>query len=200
MKEFQVVFLILGASFAGIGTMIAVIFLFAFGVNDGLAFIMIPLFFVIIGLCFIGAVINSKLKEKRIISKGKKYSGKIYGYVDNTSYTVNGQFTVDTKVHYFDENGTEREAVIPTGFSKGSNGYPIGMTIDIYEYNGKYNYDSKSVRNEILARENELMDDKPVDPLLINIIAVKCPNCGASFEAAYGYSNKCPYCDGYINA
>ena len=55
--------------------------------------------------------------------------------------------------------------------------YPIGMTIDIFVYHGKFGYDPDSVRNEILEGEAELMDDKPVSPDQVKLIAVNCPNC-----------------------
>ena len=51
-----------------------------------------------------------------------------------------------------------------------------------------------------LPGEEELMDDKPVDPMQLKMVAVSCPNCGSSFQAATGYSSKCPYCGSYINA
>ena len=124
-----------------------------------------------------------------------------YSYVENTSFTVNNSYTVNTVVHYFDETHTEREAVIPTCFEKGSSKMlPIGMTVDIYCYRDKYDYDPKSVRSEYLPGEEELMDDKPVDPMQLKMVAVSCPNCGSSFQAATGYSSKCPYCGSYINA
>jgi len=198
MRMAENIILILGASFVAIGGLVGGVFIGALGGID--VFVMIPLLFVLIGLCFIGAVITIRLKRIMVIKKGKKYAAKIYGYVRNTSYTVNGQFTSDTKVHYFDENGIEREAVLSTGFSDGAGTFPVGMTIDIYEYNGKFNFDPKSVRSEVLFGEKELMDDKPIDPGKYNTIAVRCPSCGASFEAAEGYSNKCPYCGSYINA
>ena len=140
------------------------------------------------------------VKNRLIIKKGTKHAAKIYGYVKNTSYTVNDHFTNDTKVRFFDSHGIIKEAVIPTGFADGAETYPIGMTMDIYEYKGKFNFDAASVRNERLYREEELMDDKPVDPAKLRMVAVKCNNCGASFKAADGYAAKCPYCDGFINA
>ena len=112
---------------------------------------------------------------------------------------LNGTFTLNVKVHYFDKAHIEREAILPTGFARGSNLYPIGMTIDIYEYRGKFGFDPKSVRAEILPGEEELMDDKPVNPDQVQLVAVTCPNCGSSFQAATGYSSKCPYCGSYLN-
>ena len=89
---------------------------------------------------------------------------------------VNGRFPVNVIVHYFDKNQIEREAVIPTAFEKGASTYPIGMTMDIYEYQGKY-----------------------VDPSKLRMTAVQCPNCGASYQAAAGYTGRCPYCGSYHN-
>ena len=43
-------------------------------------------------------------------------------------------------------------------------------------------------------------ESRPVEPEKLNLIAVNCPNCGSSFQAAKGYASKCPYCGGYINA
>ena len=103
-------------------------------------------------------------------------------------------------MHYFDENHIEREAILPTVFERGANIYPIGMMIDIYEYQGRFNFDTRSVRNDMLSGEAELMDDKPVEPEKMNLIAVRCPGCGSSFQAMKGYANRCPYCGGYFNA
>ena len=73
------------------------------------------------------------------------------------------------------------------------------QTMDIYEYQGKYGWDPDSVRDEILSGEQELMDDKPVDPSKLRMTAVQCPNCGASYQAAAGYTGRCPYCGSYHN-
>jgi len=197
VREAENILLILGAGFIAVGALVGGIFV---GVGEFGVMAFMPFFFCLLGATFCIAVFVLRYKRSRIIKKGIKYSAKIYGYTTNTSIVVNGQFTSDLKVHYFDNNGIEREVILIAGFAKGGFAYPIGMTIDIYEYKGKFNFDPKSVRDEILPREAELMDDKPVDPGKLNVVAVKCPNCGASFEAASGYSNRCPYCSGFINA
>lgn len=197
MNIAQKILLIMGFGYIAIGSVVAFAFV---GSGQAGSFIMIPLLFVALGIAFAVGVFFSIAKKKKISRLGKRYAAKIYGYVDNTSYRVNGAYTVNTKVHYFDESGTEREAIIPTSFARGSNMYPIGMTIDIFEYQGKYDFDPKSVRNEILPREYELMDDKPLEPEKAAIVSVSCQSCGATYEAASGYSNKCPYCGSYHNA
>ena len=58
---------------------------------------------------------------------------------------------------------------------------------------------SRIIRDEILPGEQELMDDKPVDPSKLRMTAVQCPNCGASYQAAAGYTGRCPYCGSYHN-
>ena len=73
------------------------------------------------------------------------------------------------------------------------------MTITIYEYQGKFNFDPASVRDEVIPGEAELMDDKPLEPEKLKMVAVTCKNCGASYQAATGYSSRCPYCGGYQN-
>lgn len=202
MNAAQKILLIIGAAFTAMGAVMTACF-GTVGTSQGDqigVFIAIPLLFVVIGISFITGVLVSISKKKKIAKYGHRYAAKIYSYVDNTSYTVNGQYTVNVKAHYFDENHVEREAILPTAFAKGSNQYPIGMTIDIFEYQGKFSFDPKSVRNETLPGEAELMDDKPISPEQIHLVAVRCPSCGSSFQAATGYSSKCPYCGGYLNA
>ena len=202
MNDAEKVFVLVGAVFAGIGTVITIIFLgVAKVVGEGFGFfIALPLLFVVIGVCFIVSSIISKKKRLEIVNKGKKYPAKIYGYAQNASYVVNGVHPTDTKVHYFDERGVEREVILPTRCAGSDGLMPIGMTVDIYEYKGKFSWDTDSLRSEVLYREAELMDNKPIEPEKQNIVAVKCKNCGASFEAIKGFTEQCPYCGGYMNA
>ncbi|MCQ2515429.1 MAG: hypothetical protein MJ094_01035 [Saccharofermentans sp.] len=197
MNFLRNVILILGASFLGMGTLVTTIFATTGGAG---AFLLIPIFFAVIGIVFLVAGIKMLIADKKIKAKGTKYKAKIYSYVDNTSVVVNGTFTVNCKVHFWDKNGIEKEAIIPTGFTRGSNEYPIGMTIDIYEYEGRYDFDKHSVRSEILDREDELMDDKPVDRAQVRMTAISCQSCGITYEAVAGYSASCPYCGHKINA
>ena len=197
MDIFKKVFLILGAAFIGVGGIVSTVFI---GVGGMGIFVVIPLFFVVLGIVFLVSGLRMGREQKEIAAKGDRYKAKIYSYVEDKSFVVNGDYTVNVKVHYFDKTGIEREAILPTGFAKGSSEYPIGMTIDIFEYQGKYSFDPKSVRNEVLFGEEELMDDKPIDPELIKLTAIKCPSCGSSFQAVKGYTAKCPYCSGYLNA
>ncbi|MBQ1171499.1 MAG: hypothetical protein IIX48_02720 [Lachnospiraceae bacterium] len=200
MNSVQKILLFIGGMFAAVGAMVSVVFIgVSSATGESGVFVVIPLGFVFIGLGFIIGVIISIVNKKIIVKRGNKYVAKIYGYVDNTSFLENGEFTQNVKVHYFDRMHIEREAILPTSFAKGSNLYPIGMTIDIYEYHGKFGFDPKSVRGEILPGEEELMDDKPVSPDQVQLVAVTCPNCGSSFQAAAGYSSKCPYCESYLN-
>ena len=196
MNIAQKILLIMGIVYMAVGGVIAVIFVLFIKSSP---FILMPLFFVVLGASFVGGVLFTVRQKKKISKLGKKYPAKIYGYVNNTSYMVNGCYTLNTKVHYFDESGTEKEAILPTSFARGSDTYPIGMTIDIYEYRGKYSFDAGSVRNEVLFREDELMDNKPVELEKTTIVAVCCESCGATYQAQKGYSNKCPYCGNYYN-
>ena len=200
MNFMQKVLFILGVTYAAIGVVVTAILL---GIpvltGDFVYLAAIPLFFVVLGLSFLTGVGASMHKRKVIMQKGIKYPAKIYSYVQNTAYTVNDHFPYNAKVHYFDRNHIERETIIPTAFKSGAAMYPIGMTIDIYEYRGKYAYDPDSIRNEILPNEEELMDDKPIDALKVRLVAVKCKTCGASYQDAAGYTGKCPYCGSYQN-
>ncbi len=166
---------------------------------DLLSFVMIPLLFVIIGIVLVVIAARMILKARAVIKKGKRYPAKIYGYVEDTSVTINDRYPTNVIVHFFDENHVEREAVIPTSIPSGTGGYAIGMTMDIFEYRGKFSWDKQSVRFEELPGEAELMDDKPIAPDETHLIAVTCPTCGASYQAVKNYSNKCPYCGHYQN-
>ena len=196
MDIFVLVLLIIGGAFTLIGGAIAGVFA-AVGLGP---YALIPGLFIVIGLIMLISVFSVIIKKKQVKAKGTKYEAKIYSYVENKSYIVNGDYTMNAKVHYFDKTGIEREAIIPTSFAKGSNEYPIGMTIDIFEYNGKFDFDKNSIRSERIYREAELMDDKPIDRADIKMIAISCKNCGSSYEAIQGYTARCPYCGGYTNA
>lgn len=161
--------------------------------------ILIGFIFMAVGGGILFAQLKGISKRKKASKAGKKYTGKIYGYVEDKRAIVNNDYLVNIKVHYFDENGIEREAVIPTGFAKGSGDYPIGATIDIIALGSVYSWDKNSVRYEHIDREEELMDNKPLDPKLIDMVAVTCPYCGAKFSAAKGYVCNCAYCGAAIN-
>ncbi len=190
--------LVFGGIFFFVGFVITVAFV---GLGSELSIlILFPAAFMLAGLgVLIYAFILMK-RKKDISRKGTRYQAKIYGYVEDTSLVVNGEFTMNVKVHFFDNNHVEREAILVTNFPKNSNMFGIGMTIDIFEYKGNFDYDKASLRYERIAGEEELMDDKPINPAEQKLTAIVCPNCGASFNAVAGYSNKCPYCSGYINA
>lgn len=194
MNTAQKIFGILGLAFVLLGGVLTGAYVMEEGWNKE-AFV--PLLFAVFGVIFLVIVITGLMKQRRIRTKGRKYPAKIYSYVPNTAVVVNETYMMNTKVHYFDEHHIEREAVIPTSFSPGSEEYPIGMTMDIYEYQGKYSFDPDSVRDERLPGEEELMDNKPVNPEKLNMVAVTCQSCGASYSAAAGYTGRCPYCGTY---
>lgn len=193
----QIIFLVFGLGFFLFGLLFFILglilgpsmFLFSF----------VGLIFMLIGAGFIFFKIKEVRSKAQINKNGTKYTGKIYSYVDDTGVMVNGQYQVNIKVHYFDQAGIEREALIPTKFTRGSGDYPIGATIDIIEYKGKYTWVKGSVRFETLNREEELMDNKPINPENINYVGVSCQNCGANFQGAKGYVTRCPYCGAPTN-
>lgn len=202
MNESEKFLVLFGGIFFPIGLIMTVvgIALLCFGELFG-AFICLILgviFGAVGGGCLIAAL-KTYSKRKKIEKNGRPYTGKIYGYVEDCSGTMNGEYLMNTLVHYFDRKGVEREAVLPTMFVKGSGDFPIGATIDIVEMNSKYTWVKGSVRYEHIAGEEELMDNLPLDPSKLNMVAVECPNCGASFSAAKGFVCKCPYCGGAIN-
>lgn len=163
----------------------------------------VPIFIGVVFSAIGGGVLFSQIKKakqrKKIIAQGTKYTGKIYGYVEDRSCTINDEFLINIKVHYFDEYGTEGEVIVKTGFVRGTGDYPIGATIDIIVLGSSASWVPGSVRYEHIDREEELMDDKPVNQAMVNMTAIMCNSCGASFTAAKGYVSKCPYCRASIN-
>lgn len=190
--------LLMGIIFFVVGGFICAV-LFGLAGSSAGGFLLIPFVFVLLGLGFIIGAGVSSANKKKIRNKGKRYAAKIYGYTENSRLLINGYPAIDTKVHYFDDKHIEKEAILKTGFARGGEEFAVGMTIDIYEYKGQFEYDKNSLRNEYLAGEEELMDDKPILPEEITYVAVSCPNCGSNFRAMANYSNKCPYCGSYCN-
>lgn len=191
------IYLFVGGLFFLIGSVITIIFcsIGFFG-----SFILLPLLFVVLGGGLLVYAFMLRKKQKDVLNQGKKYAAKIYGYVDDKSVSVNGVLTKNIVVHYFDDNGIEREATIPTQLESGFNSYAIGMTVDIYVYQGRHEWDPNSIRNEVIWRESELMDGKPIDPDKQQLVSIHCKNCGATYQAVKGYSNRCPYCGSFIDA
>ena len=191
MKTVYKILILVGAIFALVGSLLTFIFFVnrdVFGLWS-----LFPLFFVALGLCFIIPGIIDVTKNRKIIKNGKRIPAKICGYVEDKHVVINGGYAVNTVVRYFDSYRRVKECVIETGFQRGSNAYPIGMTVDLYEYDGKISWDQDSVRQETLFDEKELMDGIE-DTSDGEVIAVNCPKCGALFCTAREYAAKCPYC------
>lgn len=152
------------------------------------------------GLFLVSLVVVGVLKQKKIATKGRRYTGKILKYVDDYSAIVNGMPQQNICVRYFDRNHKISEAIIPTRFAYGTNKYPIGYTIDFYEYYGRFSWDKKSLSSKSIPGEDELMDAKPIEPKDINYKAIECPSCGATIKVAIGYTAKCSFCGNIVNA
>lgn len=127
---------------------------------------LLPAIFLLLGIGFLVGVYINIAGKRNIVKKGTRYPAKIYGYVDNTSVVVNGRFPQNVKVHYFDSHGIEREAVIPTSFTRGSNEYPIGMTIDIYVTENMDLIRSPYVTRSCIAKKNLWMINQLIRKLL----------------------------------
>lgn len=150
------------------------------------------------GGMLIGASASNRSRQK-IINKGTRHTGKIYGYVEDRAIKVNNSYPINIVVRYFDNSGTEREVIIPTKFARGSGAFPIGATIDFVLYKSTSTWIDGSVRNDPIAREDELMDNIPLYSSQLTMRAVTCPTCGASYTAAQGYAAACPYCGHAVN-
>ncbi|MDO4615670.1 MAG: hypothetical protein Q4B15_08575 [Lachnospiraceae bacterium] len=189
---------IIGIVFAIFGLFFLALFL-GIGIAFWGAFVLLPIFFIVIGLGLMSIKIVHDFRLRNIRKKGKKYPAKVYGYAENKSFVVNDSYPINVKVHFFDDRHVEREVVLPTSITDTSKLFPVGMTIDIFEYNGKYSYDEASLRHERIDFEEELMDDTPIAPEDKHLISIKCKQCGASYQAAQGYSSRCPYCGSYTD-
>lgn len=177
--------------------------IYIFAASDDIFAAAVP---VLMGLVFAatgGGILVAQIKKskerKKIAAEGTRFIGKIHSYIEDKSCTMNGDYLVNIKVHYYDKAGIEREAIIPTGFTKGSGDYPIGATIDIIALGTRYSWDKDSVRYERIFGEDDLMDDKPINAGNLDMTAVTCSKCGASFTATKGYVSKCPYCGSSTN-
>ena len=96
MNMAQKVLLIIGGAFAGIGAVLTMIFgSIGMVFRPMRAFLALPLFFLILGICFIAAVLFGQHKKSLIVKNGIRYAAKIYGYVENTAYIVNGRLPVN---------------------------------------------------------------------------------------------------------
>ncbi len=200
MKSQHVILLILGSCFAGIGLVVGIIFAaVASAIHDPAFTVMtlIPVLFFLIGCGILLFVFVNIAKLRTVKKKGTQYAAKIYAYVQDFSVMVNGAPQINLKVRYYTDQ--VKEAILPTGFSSGSQKYPIGYTIDIFEYQGNFSWDAASIRKERLPYEEELMSDRPVEPEKLDMIAVTCKSCGATYQAAAGYANRCPYCGNDTN-
>ncbi len=171
-------------------------FMVIFGPPIGL----FPLIFLIIGIGILAIPTVAIYKEKQTRSHGKRYAAKVFGYVEDTTITVNGAYPINIKVRFFDDKHNVSETTIATRFPKGNVPYPIGATVDIYGLNGIYAVDPESVTSAKIPGEDQLMDNRPLEPEKTDYVAITCPNCGATYQAIKGYTGKCPYCDTYTNA
>ena len=111
----QKLLMIIGIIFTSVGAFILALtlglnlFFFFFSL-----FMILPISFLTTGLGFIIGVCIGIRKKSNIRKRGTRYAAKIYGYVQNTSYVVNGRYPLSTVVHYFDNYHIEREAILPS--------------------------------------------------------------------------------------
>lgn len=86
MNMAQKIILIVGGAFAGIGAVLTVIF-GSVGIvfRPMRAFLALPLFFLILGICFIAAMLMGQHKKSLIVKNGTRYAAKIYSYTENTA-------------------------------------------------------------------------------------------------------------------
>ena len=191
----------IGLLFSSIGVIAIIIGIFVCTstreIFPGTIGVIIGIIFSITGGVIIGGAIKNNARRKEILNNGIKYTGKIYEHIEDKSVMVNEGYLINIKVRYFDEDETEREAIIPTKFTQGSGAFPIGATIDIVRLGTEYTWVDNSVRFDKINREDELMDDNTVTHK--KIIGITCKACGANFTTNKGYASKCPFCDTLTN-
>ncbi len=121
MNAAHKIVVLVGSIFLAVGVFVGIIF--AIVAEPGkfpLAMLSLPGGFLLIGGDMDIVVAILVHNKKMIVKKGVKYPAKIYGYTENTSVKVNNTYMMDTIVHYFDSYHVEREAIIPTGFTRGA--------------------------------------------------------------------------------
>ena len=99
-------------------------------------------------------------------------------------------------IKYFSSKRARLQAtsMSPTACRK----HRVCSTLTFYHRLRKYQHSPTDICLRYVYKR-QLMDDKPVDPSKLRMTAVQCPNCGASYQAAAGYTGRCPYCGSYHN-
>lgn len=107
-----VILFLMGGMFFTIGMVMTILFASTSGIfrESGIGvFVLIPLLFALIGAVMLVIAFRQMIRKMEVRSKGTRYPAKVYGYVDDSSFVVNGQYTVNTKVRFFDVNHYVRE-------------------------------------------------------------------------------------------
>lgn len=142
--------------------------------------------------------ISAERRAEKIVESGTAYMGKIYDYVEDHEYIVNGQPTLSVIVRYM-KDGVVKQAVARTGQPDTAQ-YPRGATVSISILNGEAAIIPGSVSNAVIPDEALLMDRDIDAEKLSTSIGAACPNCGATLMVPVGMSTVCPYCGRKIKA
>ena len=142
--------------------------------------------------------ISAERRAEKIVESGTAYMGKIYDYVEDHEYIVNGQPTLSVIVRYM-KDGVVKQAAARTGQPDTAQ-YPRGATVSISILNGEAAIIPGSVSNAAIPDEALLMDRDIDAEKLSTSIGAACPNCGATLMVPVGMSTVCPYCGRKIKA
>lgn len=111
--------------------------------------------FGVIGAFFAKVGVECLKKEVRLIEKGQKFTGKICGHTYDGTATINILPRVLATVRYFDGDNI-MEAHANTA-STNPAAFPIGATVTISVYDGAATVIPKTVSNEHIEGEEELL-------------------------------------------
>ena len=136
--------------------------------------------------------ISTLRREQDIAEQGTAVMGKIFDYVPDYQYTVNGSPTLSLIVRY-KQDGIIRQATVRTGQPDTAE-FPRGATVTISILNGEAVLIPGSISDTKLPDEENLLNPD-IDPEKIHAsIGAACPACGANLTVPVGMSAICPYC------
>lgn len=153
------------------------------------------LIFAGVPLISIVSILRTIKKRADALRLGTRYQAKIVGYAFDYAMRVSGQSARDIVVAFIKDGKRYQRAISTKMFNRTR--FPIGATVDIYEYKGEYLIGSEAY-DERIPRETELMGN--TSRLEQNGVSnppakediwgtVVCPHCGQEFVVEHDRTN-----------
>ena len=131
----------------------------------------------------------------RIKKNGTEYIGIITDHISDKTVITEGKCLVALQVRYYNEAGTIKEVIVPTG-SYDKKNYPVGSCIRFIESEDKeciYVSEAKKFKgaDDLLNIDVETSN---VATVRRNLVSRTCPNCGATLMVSKYGKHKCRFC------